>query len=315
MSQRKKPREVSFFLLTRGLWLIVLELTIIHVAWAGDFSYTFFSLGVIWVLGFCMVLLAALIYLSKGILLVLGILLVFGHNALDSYDTVNNDLPGFVWSVFHVPHSFELGKGHTLEVLYCSMPWLGLMILGYLFGRLYRKEVYPIWRKKTLILMGTGCILLFLLLRWGNFYGDYHHWQKQENELFTVLSFINTSKYPPSLLFLLMTIGPALLWLAFAEKLKGKFFDAVTVFGRVPLFYYMLHIFLIHAIAWGIFRAQGHSILGIDIRHSSGIPEGVGVSLGWLYVIWFSVILLLYLPCRWYNQYKSSYNHWWLSYL
>jgi uncharacterized membrane protein len=315
VSQRKTKNEIAFFLFTRGLWLMLLELTLLNFAWAGPSGYALLGLGVIWVIGLCMVLLAPLIYLSKKLLLTLGILLVFSHNLLDPYNKVSDDLPGVLWSILHVPHTYILNNGNTIEVLYCAIPWLGLMIMGYLFGNIYQKQVDETRRKKILIGLGTGCILLFVLLRAGNIYGDAHHWQKQETAVFSFLSFIDTTKYPPSLLYMLMTIGPTLLFLAFAERLKGKLVNAISVFGRVPLFYYILHIILIHAIAWIIFWSQGYSMLFADIRNPDSVTDGVGVSLGWVYVIWLTVILLLYWPCKWYNTYKSTHKDWWLSYL
>ncbi|HYH16685.1 MAG TPA: heparan-alpha-glucosaminide N-acetyltransferase domain-containing protein [Flavisolibacter sp.] len=321
MSQRKTKQELSIFLVTRGLWLIFLELTILAFAWGGVIAYNLLVLNVIWVLGLCMILLAPLIYLPKKVLFVIGMLLVFGHNFLDRYNYVPNNAAGFLWSVLHEPHSFDLGGGHTIRVVYAALPWLGIMIMGYLFGLVYQREGDNASRKKILILLGTGCILLFIVLRFamllwsGKLNGAAHQESAFGATTSSILLFIKTNKYPPSVLFTLMTIGPALLFLAFAENIRGRFADAITVFGRVPLFYYILHLFLIHGIAWIIFAAQGYSIRNVDVRMPQTVPDGVGVSLGWMYAIWLLVIFLLYWPCKWYNEYKSTHKDWWLSYL
>ncbi|MFM9946192.1 MAG: DUF1624 domain-containing protein [Bacteroidia bacterium] len=315
--QKRSLNYLSKFLLTRGLWLILLEVTVIYFGWVGNLSYAFVGLFVIWVIGLSMVLMAGLVRLPNPVLLVLGILLVFGHNLLDGLDeTINKDLSGFIWSVLHVPNFFNLDATHSLFVGYPLMPWLGIMILGYLFGNLYKPEVAYEKRKKTLIQLGIGSIILFTLLRSGNFYGDHHYWQTQATKIFSVLSFIDTSKYPPSLLYSLMTIGPAFLFLAFAERWKGKFSDMVTVFGRVPFFYYILHIYLIHAVAFVIFFASGYHLSDLDPQSVfGGFPKGFGVPLWAVYLLWALVVVILYFPCRWYNKYKSSKGHWWLSYV
>ena len=164
--------------------------------------------------------------------------------------------------------------------------------------------------------MGVFCILLFLFLRSGNFYGDTHYWKHQSTPIFTVMSFVDTSKYPPSLLYLLMTLGPSFMFLSFAEGWWGKFFDGITIYGRVPLFYYILHIYLIHLFTWIIFFAEGHSWSEADfIHHASGYPKGFGICLWGVYFLWIMVVLLLYIPCRWYNSYKSTHQQWWLKYI
>lgn len=314
MSQKKTRNEIALFLVTRGLWLMVLEQTVFQLAWAGDFVYSFMSFGVIAVLGLCMVLLSVLIYFPNKVLIAFGLLLVFGHNSLDGFKNVSDDLPGFIWSILHAPHNFNLG-GHVFEVLYCVIPWLGLMILGYLFGSFYEKDFDPVYRSKILMRLGVGCIILFVLFRSGNFYGDFHFWQKQSTLSFTVLSFLDTSKYPPSLLFILMTMGPGLLFLALAEKWRGALLNPLITFGRVPLFYYVLHLFLIHGVAWFIFYLQGHSMSHVDVRNFTAASGGIGVQLPMVYLIWVGVVVALYFPCKWYNDYKRSHNHKWLSYL
>ncbi len=317
VSKRRSLKAVSGFLITRGLWLIILEVTIIYYGWVGNFNFSFAGLFVIWALGCGMLFMAGLVHLPKNILLGLGILLVFGHNLLDRFDgQVTENLGGFLWSVLHVPHVFQFDSSHNLFIGYPLMPWIGIMILGYLFGQLYNADVTVAKRRKTLIQLGLGSIGLFILLRSCNFYGDAHFWQTQSTGIFSILSFVDTTKYPPSLLYALMTIGPAFLFLAYSETWKNKFLDAITVFGRVPFFYYILHIYLIHAVALAVFLASGYSLSNLDpTAIFGGFPKGFGVPLWAVYIIWATVVATLYFPCRWYNNYKSSKGHWWLSYV
>ncbi len=317
VEQRRTLKAVSQFLVTRGLWLILLEITIINWGWVGNMSYHFLGLFVIWALGFSMLFMALFVHLPKKLLLIIGLLLVGAHNFLDSYDAqVGEDVGGYVWSILHVPHFFPLDKTHALFVGYPLIPWIGLMVLGYLLGNLYSKDFVAKKRQNLLMGMGISCIVVFIILRSGNFYGDYFHWETQQNFAFTVLSFINTTKYPPSLLYALMTIGPGLIFLALAEKWKGKWVDIISVFGRVPFFYYILHVYLIHAVALMVFFSLGYQWTDLDPNAVfGGLPKGSGVSLWMTYILWALVVVVLYFPCRWYNRYKSTHKQWWLSYL
>jgi len=316
VSQRKSKKKLSFFLFTRGVWLIFLELTVIYFSWQSNFNYYLLVLQVIWTIGISMVLLSVFIYLPRKLLFLIGLLIVLGHNTLDGFNEIDNTWPGAVWSILHVRHFFHLGGNHSIFVLYPMLPWFGLMILGYFFGGLYAKDFDAGRRKKILLQLGTVLILLFIVLRSVNIYGDAHHWQQQSTSLYTVLSFVDTTKYPPSLLYLLMTIGPAMIFLAYAENSRGKLANAITIYGRVPLFYYIVHFYLLHIIAWVLFFATGHSASELDFAHRfGGFPTTFGFHLWQVYIIWAFVVLALYLPCRWYNNYKSSHKQWWLSYI
>jgi uncharacterized membrane protein len=264
-----------------------------------------------------MVCFSLLIYLPKVVSFIIGMLLVFGHNLLDRFEIVPTTFSGFIWSVLHVPHEFTIDESHSMEVLYVLMPWLGLMILGYHLGNLYSKDYSKEKRKKIFLASGLGTVLLFIVLRFGDLYGEMSHWHQQSSAVFTFLSFVNTSKYPPSLLFLLMTIGPAIMFLAISEKWRNALTNALAVFGRVPFFYYVLHLLLIHGIAKGIFFTLGYSTINLDpsAGNFGNFPSGFGLPLWQVYVVWLFVILVLYLPCRWYDRYKKTHNHWWLSYL
>lgn len=313
---KKTKKELSFFLLSRGLWLIVLEVTVICFGWMFDPLFKLIFLQVIWAIGLSMVLMSVLIFLPRQLILFIGLALVCGHNLLDAYDAPRKEHVGFIWSVLHQPEKFILSENHTLFIGYPVLPWLGLMMLGYVLATLYSKEVGSQKRKNTLILLGTSCIGLFVFLRSGNFYGDAWHWKEQKNVVFTVLSFIDCTKYPPSLQYLLMTIGPALFFLAFAESIKGKVVEAISIFGRVPLFYYVVHLYLLHVIAGVIFFAGGHSLSEVNFAAElPQAPEGFGLHLWQIYVVWLLAIVMLYLPCKWYDNYKQTHKQWWLSYL
>ncbi len=317
MQKTRSAASLSTFLISRGLWLVLLEFTLINWGWIGNMSYHFVGLFVIWVLGLSMVLMAGLIRLPKPWLLFLGLALVFGHNAFDGFnDAATQGFPGFIWSVLHVSHLYQIDSTHHLFVGYPLLPWLGIMILGYLLGQIYDADFSREKRKKILITLGWGCLALFVALRIGNFYGDAHHWELQTTGFYTLLSFIDTSKYPPSLLYALMTLGPACLFLAFFENVKGWLIQFALVFGRVPFFYYLLHIYLIHLIAFILFFASGFQWSDLDGNALfGGFPKGFGYSLWVVYALWMLVVLLLYLPCRWYHRYKSNHKAWWLSYL
>jgi len=317
VSQKRPLSQVSKFLVTRGLWLILLEITVIYYGWVGNLNYHFLGLFVIWAIGCSMVFMAALIYLPNKVLFLIGFLLIFGHNAMDKFDSpIPDNLGGFLWSIFHVQHVFTFDATHLLFIGYPLLPWIGIMLMGYLFGNLYGPNVSFTKRYKTLIKLGLTCIILFIALRLGNFYGDHHYWYIQSTSVFSILSFIDTTKYPPSLLYALMTLGPAFLFLAFTEKWNGKTQRFITVFGRVPFFYYILHIYLIHVVAFVIFFSTGYSLSDLDPKMLfGGFPKGFGVNLGYVYLLWAAIIVILYFPCSWYNNYKNRHNHWWLSYL
>jgi uncharacterized membrane protein len=313
---KKSKTELAAFLFKRGLWLIVVEMVFISLGWTFDIGYHLIVLQVIWVIGLSMICMSAVVFLPQWLILAIGLLMVFGHNLFDKYDAVENTASGFVWSVLHVLHLFPIDKTHNLVVVYPLIPWVGVMMLGYVFANLYAPGIPQQKRKNILIALGLCCIALFVALRWGNFYGDAEHWETQKNSMFTVLSFINTSKYPPSLLYLLMTIGPSLLFLAFAENLKGWWVNAAVIFGRVPLFYYIVHIYLLHIMAGILFFASGHSMAELNFPGNTvTLPPDFGFHLWQVYIAWLVALALLYFPCKWYNHYKSTHSHWWLSYL
>lgn len=316
--QRKTPKELAIFLLTRGLWLVILELTVIRFSFFFNLTYDFTVLQVIWVIGWSMVVLAAFVFLPDLLVLTLGLLIIAGHNALDLIQ-IKADEQGFViWAILHQTGVFPIGEGKVVGAFYAFIPWLGIMMTGFGLGRWFTSAYTSEQRKKFLMLTGLVAIALFIVLRWINIYGDPTPWSGQKDMLFTVMSFLNCQKYPPSLLYTLMTLGPVMLLLAWLEGKEIRFTMPLIIFGRVPLFYYVLHFYLIHASSLVLYIVtSGTPFSAVKFGANDGfggIPFGYGYSLPWVYVAWVSVLLVLYPLCTVYNRYKSTHKQAWLSY-
>ena len=325
-SLRKSKKQLSWFLLSRGFWLVLVEILVINFAFSFDPHYRLIGLQTIWSIGFSMMLLGVIIWLPFPIILILGSLIVLGHNSLDFYEAGNmgGSYP-FLYSLMHHFGFYSLWDGHSLLVLYPFLPWTGLMIMGYCFGKLF--TVYEgLKRKKILTWLGVGIILFFIALRLTNYvgsrfhYGDPFLWSTQKNSLYTFLSFMNLQKYPPSLLYMCATIGPAILFVAWFGEIKSKFSKIITVYGRVPFLYYVLHFFLIHAVAAVFYLSRGHSFAEGVKPQTGFLPNFMspqeGVSLAAVYLIWILIVASLYPVCKWFSDYKQSHREkWWLSYL
>lgn len=317
-AQKKSKKELSLFLLKRGLWLIFLELTIINFAWFFDVHFSNFDFYVFWALGGCMIALAGLIFLPMPFILVIGLVLIFGHNLLDNIHVPGNDLEAFGWGLLHDPKGFTF-FGRNSFTGYPILPWIGVMALGYCLGNFYIKSMSVLKRKKILISIGFISILLFIVIRFINIYGDPVPWSAHNTPAFTIMSFLNLTKYPPSLLYILVTLGPALLFLALAEKPLNRFTGIISIFGRVPLFYYLLHLYLIHVLGMLAAEFTGYDwsdmVLTVWVTDFPGL-DGYGFNLGIVYLIWIGIIIALYPLCKWYDRYKmANKQKWWLSYL
>lgn len=314
LGRGKTKADLARFLLTRGLWLIVLELTAVRFGWMFNFDYSFVFGQVIWALGWAMIVLAALIYLPRIALAVVAFGMIALHNAFDGVSPETFGALGWLWQILHVQSPIEFGAGRVFFVIYPLIPWVGVMAAGYLFGSVLQKEEGE--RRRTLYRIGFGAIGGFILLRAINIYGDPHPWSAQGTMVNTVLSFIDTHKYPPSLLYLMMTIGPAIAVLPLFERWKGVLAGFLTVFGRVPLFFYVLHIPLIHLLAVGGAMLQGFNP---SFLFSNDFPGMWGASYGFslpvVYLVWICVVLALYFPCRWFARVKRRRKDVWLSYL
>jgi uncharacterized membrane protein len=318
VGSRKGKSELSSFLLKRGLWLIVLEFTVINFSWFFNIQFSFIALTVIWALAMGMIALSAAIHLPFRFILVLGVLLVVGHNLLDTVHVEGDSASAVGWAILHEARIFQFDY-FLFFVGYPLLPWVGIMLLGYCFGSLYLPSVDPGYRKKILLRLGAGMILLFVVIRLINSYGEPAPWSSQPTAIYTFLSFINVTKYPPSLLYVLVTLGPAMLLLAVSEKFTGKLWSYVIALGRVPMFYYIVHIYFIHVIA--LFAALATGFSASDMVFNTWVTDspnlrGYGFSLGIVYLVWIAVVLAIYPLCLWYDRYKINHKEkWWLSYL
>jgi len=302
------------------VWLVLVEIILVTFSWTFNPFYNFIILQVIWAIGVSMIVLGLLIHLPTRVLLIIGLVIVFGHNILN-YPWINKDLKGgwladlLYFSNFSI---YNLDKTHVFIIVYAFVPWTGVMLLGYCLGKLFTFEFDPQKRQKILLWLGFGLLAIFLILRFIDNYGDPVPWTKQpRGSMFTFLSFINVNKYPPSLDFLCVTIGGGLIALALLEGVKNKFLDFFRVYGRVPMFYYILHLYLIHLIGVIVFFSEGFSKDQIVTPNNPFFfrPSAFGFGLLGVYIVWIIVVLILYPLCKKYDRYKSTHRSWWLSYL
>ena len=362
------------FLLTRGAWLVLLELTVLRFAWTFNFDYAHYTLaGVIWVIGWCMILMAGLVYLPLAAIGTIGVAIIALHNLTDPFaqqldQSLGASSVGWLYQLFYRAGSISLGGGENgpqLAVLYSIVPWIGVMAAGYAFGPVMRLDAAR--RRRICLALGGGAVVAFLVLRGFNIYGDPRPWgdaaqraaaqraaaqmaassgqtvtgqparppnvpadagaggappraqRRPLPRMPAALQFINTAKYPASLLFLLMTLGPTILLIPLLERGHGPVARVLTVFGRVPLFYYVLHIPLIHLIFVGLSIARFGSVIPwMTANHPMFVPPappGYMYSLTALYAITIATVVILYFPCRWFAALRSRRSDRWLSYL
>ena len=319
MGQKKTIRELSSFLIKRGIWLIVVEILIVTLAWTFNPFYNLLILQVIWAIGISMVILGCLVWLSPNLILLGGLAIIGFHNMLDYAEISRNGHVNFIWELAH-HGNFKvesLSAGHFLIIVYAFLPWTGIMLMGYGLGRIFTAAFSSSKRCNILFGLGTIFILLFILLRFLNHYGDPSAWSIQRSPLFSLLSFINLSKYPPSLDYILLTIGAAMMVLGLLDRIPKGSFSFIRIFGRVPFFFYVLHLYLIHFITVIIFFIQGYPSKDIAPQHSPFMfrPDRFGFNLPVVYLLWIAVILILYPLCKRYDHYKSTNSKWWLSYI
>lgn len=320
--QRGKTRQqLSTFLVTRGLWLVVLEVTVMRLAYDFDLSQRYpILLLVLWALGLSMIGLAILIWLPIRVLAVLSLAGIALHNCLDQVNAARFGSAAGVWNLLHQPGAFSVA-GATVIVAYPLVPWIAVMALGFCCGRLFLLEREK--RRRYFTVLGVTATLGFLGLRTLNGYGDPAPWTTQSSPAYTVLSFLNTTKYPPSLAFLLMTLGPALLALAYFDRPGVKQSNPLVVFGRVPLFYFVLHFYAAHAIAVLLALLKyGRGALAFVFHPLPSMggprelfPTPFGYDLWVVYLVWTLLVLSLYPACRWFADIKARRHDWWLSYL
>jgi uncharacterized membrane protein len=324
--RRHSIQEVSRFLWTRGLWLMILEFTVVGVGWSFVFPFGFF--GVIWALGACMFLNAAIVRLPMRWIASLSIGMIVLHDLLDRIRPRQFGSLAWVWGLLHVRGSVLLPFHAREFVLFPIVPWVGVMAAGYVFGTVY--EIEPERRRKLIARLGLGLTIAFIVLRLTNLYGNppvglggvsQGDWHVQPTLEKTIILFLDVEKYPPSLQFLLMTLGPSLLLLSWLEKKNGTQklsppLSALLVFGRVPLFYYVLHLYLIHTLAYvmALLFHQPASFL-LHGGFFFGAPDEYGYGLPFVYLMWLTAVVILYFPCRWFMGVKQRRKDWWLSYL
>ncbi len=316
-SLRKTKKELSLFVIKRGLWLVIVEIIVVNFAFSFDIYFNAVALTTIWSIAISMIILGLFIWLPFPLILVSGLVIVFGHNLLDLYEKGREQFP--IWySMLHRVGFYPLTGKFTLMVLYPFLSWAGLMMLGYCFGKLiFRYEGAQ--RKKVLLWLGLAVTALFIILRIADVYGDPDVINGTDKPLDSVYTFLEVAKYPPSLLFMCMTIGPAIIFLAFFDQAKGAVSRVISVYGRVAFFYYILHFTVIHIISSICFLLRGHTVSeGIYPKGEfpNFLKAGEGYNLFIVYLFWIGIVTLLYPLCKWYDGYKTRHKEkWWLSYL
>jgi uncharacterized membrane protein len=329
----RRHTEVSRYLLVRGVWLIFLELTVLRLSWTFNLDFAHYEMaGVLWVIGCSMILMAALVKLPIALTGALGVLIIAAHNLMDAHIPTllqgidSNKLSG-LWKILYIGFfagPIQFGPdGPSLIVLYSLIPWIGVMAAGYAFSRVLQLERRR--RRQVCLAIGLGAIALFLVLRGFNLYGDPRPWhaaaqaQNGRPPMPAILSFLNCTKYPASLNFLLMTLGPMIALLPFLETARGAIARSLVMFGRVPFFFYVLHIPLVHALALLVSKIRlGFVSPWLFTNHPMGNPEppdGYTWTLPVLYLCWATAILILYFACRWFSAVKARRTDWWLKYL
>ncbi len=314
-------KQLARFLVTRGLWLVLLELTVLRVAWTFNFDFAHYMLaGVIWMLGWCMVLLSGIVFFPQAAIVVGSLAVIFLHNVIDFFPAATAAMRhgSWLWKVLYAGGGFRLGDhGPPLIVLFVLVPWVAVMAAGYAFGPVMRMS--PERRRAICLRIGAAAIVGFVLLRGLDVYGDPRPWSHAPPQMPHWLAFLNTAKYPPSLSFLLMTLGPMFLMLGLVEAARGPVARVLETYGRVPLFYYMLHIPTIHfaAVLVSIVR-EGAVNAWLFTNHPMANPPaplGYLWSLPLLYLVWVLCVTALYVPCRWYARLRREKRWPWLSYL
>ena len=326
---RKEGAELSNFLWKRGLWLIILEFTVIAFAWTFTVA-PFIGMIVIWALGAAMIFLAGLVRLPLKWVAAISIGMIVLHNAFDTVTPAVFGKLGWLWLILHQQGFIPLSKQGGIFVAYPLVPWIGVMGAGYAFGAIMKFEAER--RRKTLLMLGGAMTLAFLVLRIFNIYGHQPYQRALPSEAFfhaqptlamTIVDLLDTQKYPPSLQYLLMTLGPAIMLLTWFEKIDlksglGLFWDKILVFGRVPMFYYLCHLYLIHLMAIAsvfAFRQPGFGWLTHGAFFFGSPPPGYGHNLPYIYLMWITAVVILYFPCKWFAGVKARRKDWWLSYL
>jgi len=308
--------ETKWHLLKRGLWLIILEFTFVNFAIFFDIGFHNILFEVIASIGFGFIILSLLLKLSSKQLGIIGLLIIFCHNLAPLIPFAETSILKVILMPFFSPTAIPLFAGKVFVMGYPPIPWLGIMLIGFACGRYF--EMVDEKRNKIFIKFGLVALSLFIAIRFLNIYGDSLQWTSQKNATFTFLSFMNVTKYPPSLVFCLVTLGIMFLLLAFADHFTERFKKISAVYGKVPLFYFVVHFYLIHIIMLVVLYLQGFHWSQFEFATGTfGRPKGIesGLLLWAIYLIWIAVVVALYKPCLWFGQYKATHKNWWLRYI
>lgn len=312
LKRGKTQQQLARFLFIRGLWLIFLELTVVSLAWT--FYPGIFIAGVLWAIGWSMVVLALLIQLPISGIALFGVTIIVGHNLFDGIQAEQLGDFDWIWAFFHERTMFVPRAGIRFFLVYPLIPWVGVMACGYAFGNVLTKTKTQ--RLRWLRSLGWGLIFSFVVIRGINLYGDPEPWSVQSNFWKTILSFINCYKYPPSLAYLLITLGLGFLILYVFESKRFPILKPLIILGRVPLFFYILHLWLIHFSAILLALPKyGFKAVSLPYLLSSAMPDDYGYDLHHVYVLWLVMVAILYPICNWFTNYKSKHKYWWLNYL
>jgi uncharacterized membrane protein len=315
----KKTNDVAAtrkFLLTRGLWLVMLEFTVVNLALWFDIRFQTLMFEVIGAIGFAMIILSLVLKLPSKTIGILGIAIIVLHGLFPLIPFQASPELKAILNPFFLPGAIPVTQKLLFIIGYPPLPWMGIMFAGFATGKFFEKEEAK--RNQLFTWLGGACILVFILIRFTNLYGEPVHWSEQKNGIFTFLSFMNLSKYPPSLLFTMATLGITFLLLAITGKMQNRFTRIAEVYGSVPLFYFIIHLFLIHGIMVSMMLVQGYNFGDLVFNNLQlGRPAGKsGVSLAVIYLIWVTVVIILYPVCKWYSRYKSEHRDYaWLRYL
>jgi uncharacterized membrane protein len=320
MRQGGSLASVSRFLVTRGIWFLFLDLAIMPFAYTFSASHSLLIIQVLWAFGWSMLTMALLVHVPWRAVLAGSLAVVALHNLFDGVAPASFGSLGWLWNVLHIgPVLHQPMAGLQIAILYPLVPWVAVMALGYCFGRVMEFDAAR--RRRFQFRAGLAVVAGFALLRWTNLYGDLHSWSPQATPALTVISFFNLNKYPPSLLYLMMTLGPALLVVCLLERVRATAGNPLLIFGRVPLFYYLGHWYVVHGAAivfawfrygnWTVVRGLPPAAIG-PLAH---YPASYGYSLGVTHLVWISVVVVMYLPCRWYAGVKYNSRSPWFSYL
>jgi uncharacterized membrane protein len=319
LGQKKSKKDLSIFLLKRGFWLILIEIAIVTLGWTFDPLYHVLILQVIWAIGISMGILGLMIWLPANVILICGLLIIGFHNMIDQAEISRNGRVGILWDIVHHGNfeAIQFAPNHIFLLVYAFLPWTGIMLFGYGMGKIFTAGFAPARRRKILFVTGSLFVFIFFILRSYNHYGDPMHWNMQRTQLYSWLSFINLSKYPPSLDYISLTVGTAMIVLGLLDRISKDAFSFIRVFGRVPFFFYILHIYLIHTLTVILFYVQGYTDKDIAPQRVPFRfrPEHFGFGLLGVYLLWLAIILILYPLCQWYDNYKTTHKKWWLSYI